>query len=462
MGADKQIDGAPVREEFFTDAQVDFNTSFEDALLLEKFEVAQTQLDDFKSKNGESAAYLHRLGRLNEKKGKLKDAYEIYKRLYYEAPIFMRDKFELERIQSDVIGEKLNKGRALWNQVIARASHFIEENPDAHNRDNKEPYIKIFWEKQNHELDMVVQNFLSILAIEEYEMDALHGLLQCYSELENKERKAYIAGCINDAKIYWKEMVQKRSQASLLAAKKQVEGQHFDAVIAIVNLGLETEPTNQDLLLVKAEALQKLRQYHDALSCIIVVLKCNQNNSKAQRLKKSIEGQIFEQNLRDGLEYLFRAEQEKPGSAQQLARIETSLSFFLDALSFDAQNLSALAGVYRCHIRSGEPLKAQKTLERIRQIDANYDVYSIFRDKKDKVKQSETCFVATRVLGEMHPDTIFLRRFRDTCLRPFAPGRLFIALYRRVGPALARLSDSGPTLPLARHVIAKLVRLLRI
>lgn len=462
MAADKQIEGDVTQEEFFTDAQVDFSTSFEDALLLEKFDVARSQLEEFKSKNGESAAYLHRLARLIEKQGKIKDAYEIYKRLYYEAPVFMRDKYELERLQIDVIREKIHKGRALWNQVVARAARFIEENPDGHSRDNKEPYIKTFWEKHHQEMELVIQNFLGILDFEENEIEALTGLLQCYSELENKERRAYVVKRIGEAKTYWKEMVYKRSQAALLAAKKQVDGQHYDAVIAIVNLGLETEPVNQELLLVKAEALQKLRQFHDALSCVLVVLKCNQSNSKAQRIKKAVEGQIFDQNLRDGLDYLFRAEQEKPGSPQQLNRIESALGFFLDALSFDAQNLSALAGVYRCHIRSGEPLKAQKALERIRQIDSHYDVYSIFRDKKDKTEQGESCFVATRVFGAAHPDTVFLRQFRDLTLRNLAAGRVFIAWYRRVGPALAELHESSLTLLMARKLIKVLVTVLRL
>ncbi len=459
-GATNSKQGAAC-DEFFTDAQVDFNTSFEDALLLEKFDVARAQLDDFKTRNGESAAYYHRLGRLSEKQGKVKEAYNYYKRLYYEAPVFMRDKFELERIHHDAIQEKLNKGKALWNQVIGRASRFIEENPDAHSKDNKEPYIKAFWKKQHEDLAQVAQVFLSILDLEEYDMDALLGLMQVYTELDNKDRKRFIVERIVEAKAHWKEMVAKRSQASLLSAKKQEEGHHYDAIIAIVNLGLETDPTNTELLLMKAEALQKLRQFHDALSCVFVVIKCNQNNSKALRLRKAIEGQVFEQNLRDGLDCLFRAEQEKPGSSQQLGKIESALGCFLDALSFDAQNLSALAGVYRCHIRSGEPLKAQKTLERIRQIDAKYDVYSIFRDKKDMGKKEESCFVATRAFGEHCGETIILRRFRDQDLKRYLPGRIFIALYRRVGPTMARqIATQGPVLPLARRLINALVTLL--
>jgi tetratricopeptide (TPR) repeat protein len=173
-----------------------------------------------------------------------------------------------------------------------------------------------------------------------------------------------------------------RSEATLKAAQKQEASNHYDAVIEIVNLGLATEPTNVDLLLAKAEALAKLWHFQDAMSCIQVALRQNQNNAKAQRLKKAVEGQIFDQNLKDGLEFLYKAEQEKPGSSQQYKWIESALSCFLEALSYDSQNLTALAGVYRCRIRSGEPLKAQTTLERIRQIDPNYDVYSIRMNRK--------------------------------------------------------------------------------
>ncbi|MEW6712482.1 MAG: hypothetical protein AB1403_21880, partial [Candidatus Riflebacteria bacterium] len=81
MSGDPDLSGHKFKEEeFFTDAQVDFDTSFEDALILEKYEVARRQLDDFKSRYGETASYLHRLGRLKEKQGKIKEAYEIFKK----------------------------------------------------------------------------------------------------------------------------------------------------------------------------------------------------------------------------------------------------------------------------------------------------------------------------------------------------------------------------------------------
>ncbi|MBU1108703.1 MAG: hypothetical protein KKB51_18650 [Candidatus Riflebacteria bacterium] len=450
-----------VGKDFYTDTHADFNASFEDALLLERFEVAKSQLEDFKNKNGESALYLYRLARLKEKQKEIRVAYEIYKRLYYEVPVFMRDKNELSQIQREYIETHISKAKAMWNQVVSGASHFIEENPDAQDKKNKEPYIKAFWKKHFEDLEEVATTFRNILEFEAHEINAILGLIQCYTEIDNKEKRARCLALLDEAKKYWKEMVQKRSDASLVAANKQSESNNHDSVIEIVNLGLETEPTNSDLLMMKAEALSKLWHFQEALSCVLVALRQNQNNSKAQRMKKTIEGQIFDQNLKEGLEFLLKAEQEKPGSAQQLKWVESALSCFLDALSFDGQNLTALAGIYRCRIRSGEPLKAQTTLERIRQIDPNYDVYSIFHEKTDQQKPNDGCFVATRVFGETHPNTIFLRRFREEVLKQSVAGRIFIRLYYRVGPALAELPGRSPVYRICQLFITGLTRLLK-
>ncbi|PKL48804.1 MAG: hypothetical protein CVV42_08350 [Candidatus Riflebacteria bacterium HGW-Riflebacteria-2] len=457
---DSQDKRGPV-EEFYTDAHADFNASFEDALLLERFEVAQAQLEEFKSKNGESALYIYRLARLKEKQKEIRTAYEMYKRLFYEIPVFMRDKTELAQIQRDYIETRLNKAKAMWNQVVAASSHFIEKNPAAGDKKSKEPYIKAFWKKHYEDLESVAAIFSSILDFEPHEINSIIGLIQCYTEIDNQEKRAYALELFDEAKNYWKGMNHTRSEATLKAAQKQEASNHYDAVIEIVNLGLATEPTNVDLLLAKAEALAKLWHFQDAMSCIQVALRQNQNNAKAQRLKKAVEGQIFDQNLKDGLEFLYKAEQEKPGSSQQYKWIESALSCFLEALSYDSQNLTALAGVYRCRIRSGEPLKAQTTLERIRQIDPNYDVYSIFRDKNEQKNTDGGCFVATRVYGEMHPDTVYLRKFRDNVLRHCLPGKIFIRLYKRVGPCLAELPGRSPIYSICRLAVNGITRLLK-
>lgn len=447
-------------EEFLTDAQLDFNASFEDALLLGKFDVAQSQLDDFKNSNGETASYLYRLGRLKEKHGQLQAAYDLFKQLYFEWPVYMHDKYDYERLRQDVIQTQLNKSRALWNQLVAKASRFIEENPEANGRDIKEPYAKAFWAKQKEELQEVAKSFAEVLAFEKNEVAAISALIQCNIELGNKEYHTYYQECFAEAKKFWKEMTEKRSLSALAAAKKHGDGGRYDAAIEVVNLGLETDPLNVELLLVKAEALQKLHHLKEAQSCVIAVLRLNQSNSKAIRLKKSIDGHIFDLNVSEGMAFLYQAEQEKPGSSAQLTRVESALKHFLDALAFNNQSLSVLAGVYRCHIRSGEPLKAQKTLDRIQEIDSKFDVYSIFREKSDDEGKKDLCFVATRVYGETHPNTVLLRKLRDQHLRYSLPGRIFIALYRRIGPAMAAMPEGSLFLRICRITITAAVWLL--
>ncbi|MGM0598768.1 MAG: tetratricopeptide repeat protein [Candidatus Rifleibacteriota bacterium] len=440
-------------DEFFTDAQLDFDTSFEDALILEKFEVAKRQLQEFKKSYGETASYLHRLGRLEEKRGNIKEAYDIFKKLFYEVPVFMRDKYELINLKREHIQNKIDKARAQWNQIVARASRFMEENPEDHGKENSKPYVRMFWDKHYKDIESVAEMFLEILKIEEHELSAILGLVQCYSELSYQEKTSFYKTRVVEAKKYWKAMVSKRSQAVEKAAKKQEDSNNYDNVITVVNLGLETEPGNPILLVMKADALMKLGHYQDALACVYAVLKAKPHDTRAIRLKKTIEAHQFEYNLKQGLDFLFRAEQEKPQSPAQMTRIESALSYFLDALAFDPQNLSALAGIYRCHIRSGQPLKAQKTLERIREIDSSFDVYSIFRDKKDKQADTEGCFIATRLYGEIHPVTEVLRKFRSKVLRKTFPGRVFIRLYRRVGPALAELPGKSPLYKILRYLI---------
>lgn len=53
------------------------------------------------------------------------------------------------------------------------------------------------------------------------------------------------------------------------------------------------------------------------------------------------------------------------------------------------------------------------------------------------------CFVATAVYGSYDcPEVMKLRTFRDDCLRKYALGRAFIAVYYRYGPKLAEAVKS--------------------
>jgi len=85
---DSQDKRGPV-EEFYTDAHADFNASFEDALLLERFEVAQAQLEDFKSKNGESALYLYRHG--EKRNPSSTDCSHLISKITSEAKIYVQE-----------------------------------------------------------------------------------------------------------------------------------------------------------------------------------------------------------------------------------------------------------------------------------------------------------------------------------------------------------------------------------
>jgi cold shock CspA family protein/predicted RNA-binding Zn-ribbon protein involved in translation (DUF1610 family) len=73
----------------------------------------------------------------------------------------------------------------------------------------------------------------------------------------------------------------------------------------------------------------------------------------------------------------------------------------------------------------------------------------VYKDFNDS-----SCFIATAVYGDVYaPEVIALRRFRDETLEPNTLGRLFIALYYRLSPPIARF--------LSRHrVLSAFVRLL--
>lgn len=55
------------------------------------------------------------------------------------------------------------------------------------------------------------------------------------------------------------------------------------------------------------------------------------------------------------------------------------------------------------------------------------------------------CFIATAVYGDVdHPRVKTFRTFRDQVLRNSLPGRMFIALYYRLGPVGATLIEGHP------------------
>ena len=85
-------------------------------------------------------------------------------------------------------------------------------------------------------------------------------------------------------------------------------------------------------------------------------------------------------------------------------------------------------------------------------------------NKDEDVGSGGSCFVATAAYRDpWHPDVKFLRAFRDNWLVHRAWGRVFIALYWRVGPILARPVRRNDRLAgLSKAMLSGLVRMLRL
>jgi hypothetical protein len=79
-------------------------------------------------------------------------------------------------------------------------------------------------------------------------------------------------------------------------------------------------------------------------------------------------------------------------------------------------------------------------------------------------KSGATCFVATATYrNQLHPNVIFLQKFRDSTLSRYRFGRSFIAWYWKAGPVLATYVE-GKAIPTAisKFAIDSIVRCLKL
>jgi len=72
--------------------------------------------------------------------------------------------------------------------------------------------------------------------------------------------------------------------------------------------------------------------------------------------------------------------------------------------------------------------------------------------KYSKLDHATSCFVATATMGDInHPVVVDLRLFRDDYLVKYKTGRLFIDLYWKIGPTLAKYIEQYPLLKMPSY-----------
>ena len=101
---DKRTTPVLTEENLQTALEVEFN----DALRLGNLDSAAKLLADYKAQNGETAVYFYRQALLNERSGKLKEAYDALKKLYFENPVFMLGRNDFVRVSMLNIREPLS------------------------------------------------------------------------------------------------------------------------------------------------------------------------------------------------------------------------------------------------------------------------------------------------------------------------------------------------------------------
>jgi len=431
-----------------------------DAILLEKIDVAEQRLTELKNRTGETATTVYLSGKLLCAKGEMVAAYNVFKRLHFEAPVFMGNRRDYRDLRSVLLTQQLDKARAQWQEIITRSFQLL----DPKSIEGEKPFVdpRKIQTEMIPDIETCLEIYKKVLEAEPMHIDGLRGLSVCYAELGRADLMIQLKERLQTAQEYWAELNKMRSQHVWDECRALVTAEKYEDAIRVANIGIETMPIHRGLMMLKGETLFKLGKIREAVSCADTLLRYNPNDNEALRLRKKIELQKLEENLAKGQEYLQLAEDQLAGSTSQMKKAKEALEHFLDAISSDPFNLRALVGAYKCHLISNNPLKARKAMERIREIDVNYPISDIpVTSPTSEEEKAEACFVATRLFGADAPETIELRRFRDETLRRTAAGRIAIACYGRVGPSLARLSPRFPLLGTMRFIVRSIANLVQ-
>jgi hypothetical protein len=456
--------------------------TIEDAIRQGNFALAERKLEQYRLEYGKTPQYLFFLAKAKLGQKEYAAANELFKTLYYYYPVFMADRPDYTQFKQEYINPPLERARSLWNQALARltASDASPKGASAEagagegaaagsgasaaRRDASQNGSGGLSVQERDEIKKLLEqsaaDFQRVLAIEPKHIDALTGLIQVVSEMGNAEEVLRLKERLEAAPAHWEGLHRKRAENTYLEARKAFREENLELANRILTLGIEGMPDDPNLLVLKAEILLKKQMFREAMACVDLVLRRFDNHSEALRTRGKIQAARFDHDFSRAQELLLEAEEQPTGSPAQNAKAREALDHFLEALNFDPANMLVLSGVYRCHMLLNNPLKAHQALNRIKELDPHFKIPT---PRSKELEQEEEfmpdpCFVATRLFGPLAPETCALRAFRDRHLVRFALGRLVIAAYRRLGPALAARPERGPLVPLLRRLVRKLAQ----
>lgn len=111
-----------------------------------------------------------------------------------------------------------------------------------------------------------------------------------------------------------------------------------------------------------------------------------------------------------------------------------------------------------CHLRNEQRTFKLNRIEKIRLVDNSYNSDWVANPSFGDTKKS-SCYIATMAYGDYeHPQVIVLRKFRDSVLKKYFIGKLFVNLYYFISPKIVLVLKNNNTINrIIRKILDKLI-----